>query len=356
MGTAEVAIVPVGEGAAARVSAATAAMEAAPADRLRRLLAAPTHCGVAAWSGDALVGIVLCLRRPTVAMARLALFWVAPGRGDRLAIGRSLVEALAAQARADGLVAWRALPGDEEVLPAELLALAGLSDVEAGRAYRERLLRNRSPRPGVAGYFQTTGFTCGPASLGMALGGLGLAPRMDRALEIELWREATTVIGLTGPGGCDPYGLALAASRRGLSVRLFMSTEEPVLLDRGNSEAKRDLMRFVQADFRVRVDAAGIPVEHRPFAIAEIRAAVAAGAFAIVLVDQKATHGAGAPHWVLVTEAEDGIFRVNDPWVETDALEGPADAEGLPIREDQLDRMAWYGEPAYRAALLVAAP
>lgn len=39
-----------------------------------------------------------------------------------------------------------------------------------------------------------------------------------------------------------------------------MSTPEAILIDRGNTQPKRDLMKFVEADFKSRVLAAGITV------------------------------------------------------------------------------------------------
>ena len=49
------------------------------------------------------------------------------------------------------------------------------------------------------------------------------------ALEFQLWREATTVFASSGPGGCEPYGMAVALRRRGLHARDPCQPRRPVL-------------------------------------------------------------------------------------------------------------------------------
>ncbi len=328
------------------------------ADRLRILLSAPGQLILVARRGAVIVGLLAGLRRRTTAMLRIVWFWAgsADTNGDGEETGRALIAALERISLEADILTWRiAGATGEDDLPPALRRLTGIAAAEPGSVYSERRLRNaeQPPKPVAPLHPQSTGFTCGPASLAMAFAGLEPAIVPDRQLEIALWREATTVIGLTGPGGCDPYGLALAVAARGYALRLFMSASEPVLLDRGNTEAKRELMTFVQADFKSRVLASGIDVEHRAFESWELRDAIAEGAIAVVLIDQMETHGRTAPHWVVVHAVHDDLFLLNDPWIETDALETVADVLDLPIRTPVLERMARYGEPSYRAALLI---
>src|SRR3954471_1918364 len=79
-------------------------------------------------------------------------------------------------------------------------------------------------------YNQSTDFTCGPSSLMMAMTALDKSQAIDRAHELQLWREANTVfMGKRHPGS-SPYGLALAGWRRGFSVTLCLSRRGPFLL------------------------------------------------------------------------------------------------------------------------------
>jgi hypothetical protein len=253
----------------------------------------------------------------------------------------ALAEALVASARERGCLALRAaddLAG----------AVASFGLTASGWGYAERWLGAAIARdPGIGRFTQTTGFTCGPAALAMALGRM-----VTRHDEIELWREATTVIGLTGPGGCDPYGLALAAARRAGAVTLYIDTDQPVLLDRADTPEKKELMRFVQAAFKAAARDA-LTVVPRAFRMEELEAAVAAGGRVLLLVDQRHTHNHPAPHWILLHAVRDSVFLVNDPWVETEDGEVPADCDCLPLRAEALWAMASYGDPPYRAAIVL---
>lgn len=306
--------------------------------------------------GDTVVGLLIGRRRRTATMLRISHFWIDADDIDPNSADRELVSALQQVSLDSDILAWRiGVDTSEDCLPANLRTLAGIPAVKPGATYAERRLRNdgAATTSSTPIYTQTTGFTCGSASLMMAFAGLDPSSSMDRLLEIEMWREATTVVSMDGPGGCDPYGLALAATSRGYPVKVFMSTSEAILIDRGNTEAKRELMKFVQADFKTRVLDAGIAVEERAFTIAELRDAVAGGSIAVVLIDQRETHGRTVPHWVVVHAVNEEHFLVNDPWFEADVLETSADVIDLPIRDAVFDRMAWYGEPPYRAALII---
>lgn len=331
-------------------------LPAAMAEHLAAIQSARGRIVFIARRGDAIVGLLIGRRRRTALMLRISHFWVDADDIDRNAVGRELVSALEQLSLDSDILTWRiAADTRENDVPTSLRALAGIAAAWPGSRYTERRLRNDGPTVNSTTpiYTQTTGFTCGSASLMMAFAGLDPSSAMDRLLELTMWREATTVVSMDGPGGCDPYGLALAATSRGYAVKVFMSTPEAILIDRGNTEAKRDLMKFVQADFKTRVLDAGIEVESRAFTIAELRDAVAAGSIAVVLIDQRETHGRTAPHWVVAHAVSEDHFLVNDPWFEVDALENATDVVDLPIRDAMFDRMAWYGEPAYRAALII---
>ncbi|WP_432283872.1 peptidase C39 family protein [Aminobacter sp. BA135] len=331
-------------------------LPAATAEHLAAIQSARGRIVFIARRADAIVGLLIGRRRRTATMLRLSHFWVDSDDTDHNAVGSELVSALEQLSLDSDILTWRiAAASGEDDIPTSLRGLAGIAAARPGATYSERRLRNDGPMASSRTpiYTQTTGFTCGSASLMMAFAGLDPSSGMDRLLELAMWREATTVVSMDGPGGCDPYGLALSATSRGYAVKVFMSTSEAILIDRGNTEAKRELMKFVQADFKTRVLDAGIKVELRAFTIGELRDTVASGSIAVVLIDQRETHGRTAPHWVVAHAVSEEHFLVNDPWFEVDALENAADVVDLPIRHAIFDRMAWYGEPAYRAALII---
>jgi len=219
----------------------------------------------------------------------------------------------------------------------------------------ERRLDGGNAMRGLPYYSQSTAFTCGPVALMLAGRRLVAETRVDRRTEVALWREATTVHAPAGPGGCDPFGMACAAVRLGLRTRLIASTEAPFLLDRASDEAKRDLMRFVQAEFRAEVGELGAAVEIREWTHADLQTTLAAGGLALVLIDQVVFHGRSAPHWVLVHGERDGTYAVDDPWVDAQDRETDTERFDLPVPAEALDRMGWYGVEPSRAVVLVQA-
>lgn len=235
-------------------------------------------------------------------------------------------------------------------IPEQAAAIAALGLEDSGRGYAERWLSDPIPlaHP-VAKYNQSTDYTCGPVSLSMAMG------QITRSQEFEIWREATTMVGLTGPGGCGPYGMSLAAVKRGFRVELHFDSDGPVMLDRANTPGKRDISTFVQTEFRQRAEAEPAIEIHADRLPAEAMvSAVAEGAMVILLIDQCHTHDHHAPHWILLHAVRaDGTFLVNDPWVEPPDQETGADVDCLPMKAETLYKMGAYGDPAYHAALIL---
>jgi ribosomal protein S18 acetylase RimI-like enzyme len=318
-----------------------AAVPAEIGDRLAALQKIVGVIGVAQYRDGRAKAIVIGQRRPAAAMMRIALFWSAAS----FISGPRLLEALEKEALAQDVLCLRADEDTAQRIGGQWQRRDGFLQRWTGSEPNRRQVPPSWP--------QTAGFTCGPSALAMAMAGIDPALRPDRALEVELWREATTIIGPSGPGGCDPYGLALAARRRGLRAEIFMSSAEPIFLDRASSEERRGLMSFVQEGFKREAEAASLPIERRAFAVEDIGQALDRGLSALVLIDQAPMMGHTCPHWVLVHDHGDGVYFLNDPWIEPDRLEQKMDVVDLPVRAAELDRMAWYGNPAYRAAVLV---
>jgi hypothetical protein len=269
--------------------------------------------------------------------------------------GSSLAAALAdfiGQAQGRGCLTIRCEIADHETDAIAALEAAGFERVPA-------VVHRSQPAPGmvrlalnrggpnaerrVTYYGQSTDFTCGPVALMLAGHRLDPAAPVDRAREVALWRQATTVHAPGGPGGCDPMGMACAATRMGLRARIISTTEGPFLLDRAANERTRDLMRFVQAGFREEAKGLNIPVEIREWTLDDLRAAVSAGGLAIVLIEQTLMTGHDTPHWILAYSEADGVVLIDDPWVDPGNWETAIDRFAVPIDFKVLDRMAWCG-------------
>ena len=164
-------------------------------------------------------------------------------------------------------------------------------------------------------YNQSLDFTCGPASLMMAMRARDKTQPIDRAHELQLWREANTVFMGKGHPGSSPYGLALAAWRRGFKPELWLSRRGPFLLKYQKHSDLRKVSALMQREDEKLVKAAKLPIEIRKWTIADLEVAVGEGAVPLVLVSTKLFHGDNGPHWVAVSGIDSAHVYVNDPWI-----------------------------------------
>ncbi|MBW3093410.1 peptidase C39 family protein [Bifidobacterium sp. 82T10] len=202
----------------------------------------------------------------------------------------------------------------------------------------------------TAHYRQTTEFTCGPVAVLTAMHRLGIVPKPTRAEELQMWREATIAVA------CEPYGLALAAERRGAHPTIRVSHTGPAL----HPDSKLGLLdpamaRDTQLAFERQAHEAGIPITVAPFSADDIADVVSEGHIAVVLIDELRMHGEACPHWITVTgrDPATGALLVDDPWTDAEYGETSVDAWQLPIRPADLELMIHYDEPRSAQAMLV---
>lgn len=205
-------------------------------------------------------------------------------------------------------------------------------------------------------YEQTTDFTCGPAALLMAMRALTPSVTFDRRHELRLWRESTTIFMTSGHGGTSPFGLALAAWRRGFGVELHVNDDRPPFLDSVRSEEKKEVMRIVHEDLVEEAAATGIGIHYRPITSADLTARLATGAIAVVLISSYRIYREKFPHWVVVTGADERFFYVNDPLVEYEKHQTPTDRMNMPILKRDFERMARYGKAQLKATVVLSGP
>lgn len=203
-------------------------------------------------------------------------------------------------------------------------------------------------------YEQTEDFTCGPACLMMAKASFDPVFVPDAVTEVRLWREATTIFMMSGPGGCEPFGLAVAAYENGMDAGIFVSFYGALFLQSVRSEEKRRVMELAQVDFRNRAERYGIPVEYRGFTIDDVRGALAQGKLVVVLVSGFLMFGKKVPHWVLAIGDDGNHIMLHDPWVEDERGETAADAANIPVPYSIFMAMAQFGRQGLRAAVVLA--
>jgi len=339
-----------------------------PSDRLsrrsfRRLIAGPTDELRLAEIDGRPVGYCLVLFRAGTALARLYSIAVHPdfaGQG----LGRMLLGEAEAAATARDAIFLRLEVRADNAPAIALYKSAGYrlfgrhedyyeDGMEALR-FEKRLSREIVPLLQPPPYFeQTTDFTCGPCCLMMALAWAKPDTKLDRALELRLWREATTIFMTSGLGGCEPFGLAVTLARRGLMVELRLSGPGPYFLESVRSDEKRTVMRLAQHDFRQQAQMMGIPVQHQALTGAALMEALDQGCVAIVLISGFRMFRKKVPHWVLAYAHDGHNIFIHDPWVEDEDFENQTAAANLPIPIAEFDRMTRYGRQNLRAAVLV---
>lgn len=201
-------------------------------------------------------------------------------------------------------------------------------------------------------YNQSLDFTCGPSSLMMAMKALDRRQPIDRAHEMQLWREANTVFMGNGHPGSGPYGLALAAWRRGFAPELWLSHRGAFLLGYQKQKSKRIVSDLIQREDAKLVKAARIPSTVRRWTVKDLAAAIAAGAVPLVLVSTKLFHGDNGPHWVAVSAIDATHVYVNDPWITRAKRQTPKSQTARAATHADFMEMATYdGE---RAVVLIS--
>lgn len=201
-------------------------------------------------------------------------------------------------------------------------------------------------------YQQTTEFTCGPASLMMAMASLDSRITPDQEMELDIWREATTIFMTSGHGGCHPLGLALAAHRRGFDARVTINNEHPLFIEGVRSEHKKEIMTLVHNQFVQKAKEAGIDVHYSDPGQEEIAGWLQNGSAVIMLISTYRLDGRKAPHWVTVTSIDDRCLYVHDP----DPGEGEQlaiDCQYLPISRSDFDSMSLFGSGRLRTAVVI---
>lgn len=200
-------------------------------------------------------------------------------------------------------------------------------------------------------YAQTTDFTCGPAALMMAMASLDARLAPSQPLELDLWREATSIFMTSGHGGCHPLGLALAAAQRGFVVEVTLNTRDALFVEGVRSAEKKSVLEVVHSQFvarcrkEPRVHLHYIDVEQR-----QIIDWLQQGYAVVVLISTYRLDGKKSPHWVTLTGYDEHCFYLHDPDLnEHDQL--AIDCQHVPIARDDFAHMSVFGANRLRTAV-----
>jgi ribosomal protein S18 acetylase RimI-like enzyme len=306
-------------------------------------------------------GYITLLFRVDVSLARVYSIATAPqwlGRG----VGAGLLHAAEEQALAHSCATLRLEIRKDNQASLRLFSRRGYQVFGEHLGYYEdgmdatRLEKSLTPhlRPDMARtayYRQTLGFTCGASCLMMAMKAFEPNLELNRTLELQLWREATTIFMTSGHGGCGPYGLALAAHRRGFVSEIYVNGDGVLFRDSVRSQEKREVISLVHDDFIRQVRNRPIPVHHKLAATSELTRCFAAGGIPLVLISTYRLTRERAPHWVVITGCDERYFYIHDP---DNAEQRAADDRiNMAILKKDFERMARYGRNATKAVVVI---
>ena len=315
-------------------------------------------------ASGSILGYSVILFRQNTSMARLySLAVLAEARGKGIAA--QLLATCEADALEHGVVSMRLEVNINNTAAIALYHKLGYRDFDVYPDYYEdhtaairmqkalaaHLAPHSSPVPF---YSQTLEFTCGPASLMMAMKALKPKLKLTRQLELRLWREATTIFMTSGHGGCTPYGLALSAFHRGLHAELFTPSDTVMFIDSVRNEEKREVIRIVQEDFLQEIHRRGLPLQERHLSLSEMEQRFHAGAIPVVLISAYRLTGDKSPHWVVVCGFDAKFIYIHEPYVDTDEGESDTTCFGIPVTHQEFERMRFYGSRRQYATLLLS--
>ena len=200
---------------------------------------------------------------------------------------------------------------------------------------------------------QTTPFTCGPACLLMAFNFFEPGKYDPVSLEIDIWREATTIFMTSGHGGCGPRGLALAAHSRGFAVEIYLNKEGPLFTDTVRSEIKKNILMRVHESYRQKVQQSGISVHRKELTIEHIKQLLKEGALLVVLISTWQFDKSKAPHWVVLCAVDEHFVYINDPDTDDIPWLSPSERQYIPVEHSVFMKAFSYGKSRLKAAVVI---
>ena len=199
-------------------------------------------------------------------------------------------------------------------------------------------------------YQQTTEFTCGPASLLMAMAMLDHSLVPNQRDEFSIWREANTVYMTSGPAGTHPIGLAMAAQTRGFDVKVYLNQGAPLFVDGVRNEHKRQTLQAVEENFFSEAEQQQLPVFYLDWLTRLDNYQNMQDCALVCLISTYRFDRTKAPHWVVVTAIDDQCVYIHDPDPSTP---GAMDYQHVPIAREDFIRMASYGKRKIKAAIVL---
>ncbi len=321
--------------------------------------------------GEELNGYILVILRRGTRLARLYSLAVDPRQRGK-GVASSLMGRAEAAACEAGALYMRLEVATDNAAGIALYGKLGYSPFGLYRDYyddhgdavrMEKCIHTFQPRGDsrvIPWIPQSTGFTCGPASLMMALAALDPAYTPCQMEEIQIWREATTIFMTSGHGGCHPIGLALSAARRGFSAEVWVNQTGPLFLDSVRDPKKKKVMRLVHQGFVEEAADRGIPIHYGNVDQQQLVDSFESGAIVLILISTYRLDRKKTPHWVVLSGVDENCLYVQDPDLDTDRsadiageVRNAMDCQHLPIAREDFMAMTRFGGNRLQSAVVL---
>lgn len=161
-------------------------------------------------------------------------------------------------------------------------------------------------------YRQHYDFTCGPASLMMAMKYLDEHARLTKDLEIDIWREGN----MLEVYGTSRYGLSYSAAVRGFCVRVTSNTNRIDFVDRFVPPVKDLNMQVLELHFyerRARCRKLGVEEGKETITGEIIYNSLLSNHVPLIVTNALFYSRENLPHWVAVTGIDDKFMYFNNP-------------------------------------------
>lgn len=294
-----------------------------------------------------LAAALLVTHRPHTAYRKIARVWFREPAALDVA-----VQHLGADLQRSGIAAlkWEDADGDlrEHALRNGFVEMG--APVASGAGTRQRAgyvkwLREIPARP-IPYYRQTTEYSCGPVALLMAQSAV-TGEAITRSAELKLWRRASH------QPGAGPIALAVHADIEVFRPEVFISTEDVILGEHLQQPWELEVRELFDGEDERAAGELGIPITYRLFSLDEVAAEIEADAAVLLLIDEVYFHDETGSHWILAHGHRDGMFVLNDPWIDAPNGDSWVDASNLPVGRDDLEKIAWWGDPAFRGLVVL---
>lgn len=215
---------------------------------------------------------------------------------------------------------------------------------------------NQGARHNIPYFTQGTEFTCGPASLLMAMKSFNPKVELTLSNELQIWREATTIFMTSGHGGCGPHGLALSGWRRGYKIEMYLSHNDVLFLSSVRSKEKKKIIELVHNDFEKKIAETNIKVHKKKMTLLDLKDALKKGGIPLVLITTYHFDKHRAPHWVVVTAYDEHFVYIHDPdQFHASDFAGVESRMHIPVPEDQFLKISRWGSDRLSATVVVFA-